>query len=151
SDPLPEPTFITATATFEDGSTSEFSACLPASYPATGLVVTSTADTGGTTCGAVCTLRQAINAANLAVGENQISFAIPNAPFVISPATPLPTITDELVIDGYSQLGASPNTLDAGDDAVILIRIDGAGTAGAAFGLGICADQTFVSGLSITG
>ena len=40
-------------------------------------------------------------------------------------------ITDPLVIDGYSQPGASPNTLSQGDDAVSsMIELDGTRAGG---------------------
>jgi hypothetical protein len=42
-------------------------------------------------------------------------------PHTISPLTPPPMITASVVIDGYSQPGASPNTLINGDDAVLQI------------------------------
>ena len=38
-----------------------------------------------------------------------IDFDIPGSgPFVIQPATPLPAITHPVIINGYSQPGASP-------------------------------------------
>ena len=48
----------------------------------------------------------------------------------IAPASALPTITDGVTIDGYSQPGASANTNapDQGTNAVILIEIDGTNT-----------------------
>jgi hypothetical protein len=46
----------------------------------------------------------------------------------------LPPITKPLTINGYSQTGASPNTLANGDNAVILIELNGTG-AGSATGL----------------
>jgi CSLREA domain-containing protein len=44
--------------------------------------VTSGADTGGIACGASCTLRQAIGAANAAAGADTITF---NAEYTITP------------------------------------------------------------------
>ena len=44
----------------------------------------------------------------------------------ISPLTALPTITDPVIIDGYTQPGASANTLAVGDNAVLLIELNGA-------------------------
>ena len=45
----------------------------------------------------------------------------------IVPATPLPTISGPVTIDGYTQPGASPNTNGPGlgTNAVILIELDG--------------------------
>ena len=61
---------------------------LTCSSSAATYVVTSTADTDGATCGATCTLRQAINAsnANANAGINTISFASPtfDTPQIIS-------------------------------------------------------------------
>jgi T5SS/PEP-CTERM-associated repeat protein len=85
------------------------------------LVVRNTGDTGAGS------LRQAILSANLTVNvPDLIQFNIPGAgPHTISPVTPLPPLTDPAVIDGYSQLGASANTLTNGDDAVIQIVVLG--------------------------
>ena len=75
-------------------------------------------------------LRQAILNADANPGLDTIDFDIPGAGVhTISPASALPTITDPVVIDGYTQPGASPNTLAVGDDAVLLIDLDG-GNAG---------------------
>ncbi|MCE9527805.1 MAG: hypothetical protein K8R36_17315, partial [Planctomycetales bacterium] len=41
--------------------------------------------------------------------------------------SPLPTITEAVIIDGYTQPGASPNTLAVGDNAVLTIEINGSG------------------------
>jgi hypothetical protein len=44
-------------------------------------------------------------------GLDTINFNIPGSGVkTIAPASPLPTITDAVVIDGYSQPGASANT-----------------------------------------
>ena len=78
------------------------------------------------------TLRQAILDANTNINVvDMIEFAIAGPPFTIQPTTPLPTITDPVTIDGYTQNGASPNTLSSplggitGTNAVLLIEIDG--------------------------
>jgi len=111
----------------------------PALWGAT-LTVTTTAD--AVTAGDGCSLREAIMAVNgaadfsdcvhtgLAYTNNDtIAFSIPGSGVhTIALASSLPDITRTVVIDGYSQPGASANTLATGDNAVILIRIDG-GTA----------------------
>ncbi len=154
TDPLGPGTQITATASAQSGptaddGTSEFSACIAVTEPSAALVVTSTADTDGSSCGATCTLRQAINVANLLVGADVISFAIPgNGPFTISPLIDLPVISDPLTIDGYSQLGAAPNTDEFGSNAVIRIRLDGDNAI--SFGLSVCSHQVTIRGLAIT-
>ena len=68
-----------------------------------------------------CTLREAILAANsnaavdacsAGTGPDTIAFGLPGVgPFTFSPTSPLPPITEPLTIDGYSQPGASANTL----------------------------------------
>lgn len=76
--------------------------------------VTTTADTGPGS------LRQAIINANANPDAATIRFKIPGSGVkTITPATPLPPITAPVKIDGYTQPGASPNTLAIGDNAVI--------------------------------
>src|SRR2546423_4291820 len=69
-------------------------------------------------------LRAAMDLVNASADVATISFNIP-APgiHVISPARALPFLTNAVTIDGYSQPGASRNTLADGDNAVILIQI----------------------------
>src|SRR3954471_19467420 len=43
----------------------------------------------------------------------------------ISPTAALPTIVKPVLIDGYTQGVATPNTLAVGDNAVLLIELDG--------------------------
>jgi IPT/TIG domain/S-layer homology domain len=88
--------------------------------------VTTTADSGPGS------LRQAILDANANAGLDTIAFNVTGAgcagtPTVctIAPASNLPVITSPVFIDGYTQPGSSPNTLALGDDAVLLIEIDG--------------------------
>jgi len=78
-----------------------------------------------------CTLREAILAANAAAGPNTIAFAIPGGGTqTIVPLTPLPALTDRVTIDGYTQPGATPNTLAVGDNAVLRVVLSGAAFAG---------------------
>ena len=111
----------------------------PALWAAT-ITVNSTADTAAND--GVCTLREAITAANTniasgvlageciagsAAGVDDIVFNIPAAGVeLITPATPLPQITTPVHINGYTQPGASANSNGAslGSNAVILIEID---------------------------
>ena len=65
----------------------------------------------------------------------------------ISPTTALPTITDPVIIDGYTQPGASANTLAVGNDATLLIELDG--TTAGGVGLTITAGGSTVKGLVI--
>src|SRR5437868_13649817 len=69
-------------------------------------------------------LRQAILDANANAGADTIAFAIPGpGVHTISPATALPMMTEAVVLDGYTQPGASPNTQPNGEDAVLPIEI----------------------------
>jgi CSLREA domain-containing protein len=142
--------YITATATDPSNNTSEFSKCIPAL--AATLVVNSTADTDDGACTVAsggCTLREAINLANSDSLLNSINFNIPGSGVrTISPTSALPTITAPVIIDGYTQLGSSPNTLANGDDAVLLIELNGAGASNAT-GLALNGGNSVVRGLAI--
>jgi hypothetical protein len=72
-------------------------------------------------------LFQAITDANITPGADRILFNIPGTGVhkIDVSQNPLPTVTESLVIDGYSQPGVKPNSLSVGDNAVILIQIDG--------------------------
>ncbi|MDX6613328.1 MAG: trimeric autotransporter adhesin [Blastocatellia bacterium] len=74
-------------------------------------------------------LRQALLDANShpngADGIDQIVFDIPGAGVhTITPTTDLPLVSDPVLIDGYTQPGASANTQLAGNDAVLLIELN---------------------------
>ncbi len=106
--------------------------------------VTNTNDSGAGS------LRQAILDANAQVGADTISFNIPGGGIhTIAPATPLPTITDPVVIDGYTQPGSSVNTLADADNAVLLIELSGSNSSST--GLRIDAGNSTVRGLVING
>jgi parallel beta-helix repeat protein len=82
--------------------------------------------------GNLCTLRAAIEQANATSGADVINFNIPAAfrdpntgVATIKPNSKLPSISDRVTIDGYTQPGASPNTKTVGDDAVLKIQLDG--------------------------
>jgi hypothetical protein len=104
-----------------------------------------------TDTGDQCTLRAAIEEANDTPGADTIVFDIVSTASVktISPLSPLPTISDTVTIDGYTQPGASPNTLDEGNDAVFKVQLDGPGPGSAFNGLEIEADNCTVKGLVI--
>jgi hypothetical protein len=58
-------------------------------------------------------------------GPDQIQFDIPGSGVhTLTPAEFLPIIHYPVIIDGYTQPGASPNTLAVGDNAVLKIEID---------------------------
>ena len=76
-------------------------------------------------------LRQAILDANAAGGADTINFNIVGSGIhTITLATALPTITGAVVIDGYTQPGATPNSNGPalGTNAILLIEIDGTNT-----------------------
>jgi hypothetical protein len=109
-------------------------------------VVTSTTDLGDRS------LRQAIIDSNGHPGRDIISFDIPGAgPHVIRPASPLPPIMDPVLLDGYSQPGASRNTspTERGTNAVVKIALDASAAGPFVPGLVILAGDTKVRGLAI--
>jgi CSLREA domain-containing protein len=96
-----------------------------------------------------CSLRAAIQEANATAGADTIEFAIDvSGVATIAPSAPLPSVTDTLLINGYAQPGASPNSLPAGNNAVLLIELSGA-NLGPASGLTITAGDSAVQGLII--
>ena len=96
---------VTATATSSIGDTSEFSACATVPLGPATFTVTNTNDSGAGS------LRQAILDANARIGYDwtAIWFNIPGtAPFTIAPQSALPTITDPVVLAGFTQPGYTP-------------------------------------------
>lgn len=121
-----------------------FAACLFAgaprgdAAPRATFVVTTTADSGPGS------LRQAILNANATAGVDTVSFNIPGAsPFTIALQTPLPTVTEQIVIDGTSQVGSV-----AGSPTIV---VDGSATAAGSVGLTLAAPSSFVRGIAISG
>ncbi|HEX7471092.1 MAG TPA: right-handed parallel beta-helix repeat-containing protein [Verrucomicrobiae bacterium] len=99
-------------------------------------------------------LRQAILDANASPGADTINFNIPGSGVqTIAPTNALPDITNIVAINGYSQPGSSANSLANGDNAVILIRLDGFKiTSGFPIGLnfsGVTTSGSSVRGLCI--
>lgn len=114
-------------------------------------VVTSTLDTIDASDG-VTTFREAIVAANANSGADRIEFNIPGpGVHTIFPATSLPPITERVVIDGYTQPGASANSLANGNNAVLLIELSGTNPAIQGTGLRFEGSGTEVRGLVING
>jgi hypothetical protein len=94
-------------------------------------------------------LRQAITDANNHLGLDTIAFNIPGTGAqTITPLAVLPTIIDPVIVDGYTQPGASPNTLANGDNAVLLVELNGSGLSNAK-GLVIDSGGSTVRGLVI--
>jgi hypothetical protein len=101
-------------------------------------------------------LRQTILDANEALNldvltPDRIEFEIPgDGPHTIQPLSPLPPVTDPLVIDGYTQPGARPNTQPTGMglNAVLLVALDGS-LAGEGSALVLLAGNSAVRGLAV--
>ncbi len=97
-------------------------------------------------------LREAMDAANANLGPDTIEFKIPgDGPHTIQPNSELPEITDSVVIDGYTQSGASPNTNPPGmgKNTVLKIELDGSNAGDFALGLFISTDDCTIRGLVI--
>lgn len=105
---------------------------------ATTFTVTETGDEGdinlsnarcdsSTDTGDQCTLRAAIEEANDTPGADTIDFDIGGTASAktIAITSVLPAITEPVTIDGYTQPGASPNTQEEGNDAVLNVVLDG--------------------------
>jgi CSLREA domain-containing protein len=87
------------------------------------IVVNATDDHDDGTCGADCTLREAINAVNAGGGGDTISFSIAGSGVrTINLTSALPAITKSVTIDGTTQTGFSGTPL---------IELNGAGAGGA--------------------
>ena len=130
------------------------------------LVVNSVGDAGDGICDpdpGECTLRDALITANLMPDPDVIAFNIPAPQCVggtgacaITPTSPLPAIVGPLLIDGYSQPGAIPNThapgAGLGSSSELKIELDGQ-LVSVAPGLVINAPgaTVLVAGLSIHG
>jgi uncharacterized repeat protein (TIGR01451 family) len=109
-------------------------------------------------------LRQAIldSNANGTPGQvNLIQFNesqpfVPGHAFTIKLASPLPAVTAPVVIDGYTQKPAGPNTTDPNsstqfNSAFIVMELDGSAAGANADGITVSADNSIVRGLAING
>lgn len=110
-------------------------------------------DAESSTANDKCTLRAAIQEANVTAGADTINFNIPGSGVQkISALSGLPLITDTVIINGYTQGDgtsddAKPNTLAVGNNAELKIRLDG---PDAGNGLKIETDDSIVKGLVIS-
>jgi CSLREA domain-containing protein len=115
-----------------------------------------TCDTSSTS-GNQCTLRAAIQEANVTSGADTINFNIGGTTSVktINVGSTgngaLPIIRDPVTIDGYTQQDAEENTLPEGNDAELKIQLNGedAVQPGGASGLEIRASNSTIKGLVI--
>jgi uncharacterized repeat protein (TIGR01451 family) len=105
--------------------------------------VTNTSDSGAGS------LRQALLDADAGSAVNTIQFNIPGGGVkTITPVTNLPDVPANTSLDGFSQPGSAPNTLNDGSNAVLLIEIHGPGGGGDGLRL---PGQNGVSGLVLNG
>jgi CSLREA domain-containing protein len=102
-----------------------------------------------TNTGRQCTLRAAIQEANVIAGEDTINFNITSTSKTIAPNSRLPAITERVTINGYGQSGASQNTKAVGSDAVLKVVLDGVNAGARAIGLRIDGDEVLIKGLVI--
>lgn len=94
------------------------------------------------------TFRQSLLDANAAAGLDSIHFAIPgDGPHTIQPLSALPTLSDAVMIDGYTEPGA----IEASGitPATLIIELDGSQAGGSTNGLAISAGGCTVRGLVI--
>jgi hypothetical protein len=96
-------------------------------------------------------LRQAILDANASSGLDTILFNIPGSGVhTITSLSTLPTITNPAIINAYSQPGSGSNTLGQGDNATLLIELNGASAGAGVNGITISAANSLVEGLRST-
>ena len=117
--PVAPGAFVTATATDAADNTSEFSPAVGATAAGAVFTVNSAAEPGDGTCDATCTLRDAVDDANAAAGDDRIEFAIGTGPQRISLTSRL-LVSDTVDIDGTSQPGYA---------GAPLIELDGSGVS----------------------
>ena len=109
-----------------------------------------------------CTLRAAIEETNAASGPEIITFDLPVADaghgagvWTIAPTTPLPVISDPVVIDGTTQAGAAPATMShpAAVNSSLTIELSGGAMASGSEGLDLNSGSSGseVRGLAFTG
>ncbi len=123
--------------------------CLAVTASAATFEVTTTTDNGDNLNPTPGSLRKAILDANANPGIDTIAFNIPGSGVhVIAPSSTLPKISDPVTIDGYTQPGASANSLAVGSNAVLQIELTGA-AANSAAGLTIAAGNSTIRGLAI--
>ncbi len=108
-------------------------ACPPLAHTAT-FVVTNTADSGPGS------LRQAILDANARLGPDAITFSIASWAQTISPLSPLPFVTDPVIVDGTTQPGFTDSPI---------IELNGSLVSGGGNGLSILAGGSTVRGLVV--
>jgi trimeric autotransporter adhesin len=136
------PLYITATAqNLSTLESSEFSNTLEVLNGGGQFEVTNSNNSGAGS------LRAAVESANANPGPDTITFEIPDPAQQIVLQSSL-NITEEVIIDGFTQEGAQPNTLATGSNATLKIEVDGSGIAsGGTFVIN--ADRVILRGLAI--
>ncbi len=120
--------------------------CILPIFSQVAFTVTNTNDSG------FGSLREAMLDADSAMGVDTIRFNIPSGGLVtIQPLNPLPPITDPVVIDGFTQPLAIPNTnpINMACNAVYTIQLDGS-LAPSTNGLDIVSNSCIIRGLVIS-
>ncbi|MEO8290475.1 MAG: post-COAP-1 domain-containing protein [Gaiellaceae bacterium] len=114
----------------------------PAVASAATFTVTTADDVNDGSCTAShCSLREALNAANGAPGQDVVAFAIGGGgPQTIAPLSPLPEITDPVTLDASTQPGYAGSPL-----------IEIVGTAAGGHGLVLRAAQSVIRGFVVNG
>jgi len=145
--PLPAGSMVSATATSSGGSTSQFSAC-EVTKPA--YAVTTTASSG------VGSLAEALALADASTDYSYVYFDLPGpGPFTIPTPSSPPVVNETLIIDGYSQSGAHPNTADWGQPGNADIRVELTGNGTSPYAMEIRADgyshDAIIRGLAFNG
>jgi hypothetical protein len=82
---------------------------------------------------------------------SDIDVDYPHSFFSIELKSELPIITDPVILDGFTQRGAKENTLLQGNNAVLKIEVNGAGSGWYPGGLNVKAGSSTIRGLAISG
>src|SRR5579859_299264 len=139
-------------------------------HAASTLTVTTTADLSACKAGAF-SLRCAITQANTGGSGDTIAFHIPSTDpgcmaqtingsavsvctiSITNALSPLPTLTaNTTIINGYTQMGAQPNTnsVGQGDNAILTLRLDGGPSSNVFEGFGVSGNGDTIKGFSVT-
>ena len=97
-----------------------------------------------------CSFRAALQEANALSGLHRIAFDIPgNGPHSIQPQSELTPVTEPVIIDGYTQLGATPNSADTGSNAILMVELDGSMAGQNSRGILVTGGESVIKGLII--
>jgi CSLREA domain-containing protein len=156
---MEERTLLSVTITVNTNSDVDFAQSDGSSISLREAIEISNANTDGNPTGALSS-PTALTASELAqvqvnaadTGPNTIRFNIPGPGVqTINVASTGMQVTASVVIDGYSQPGASRNTQLFGDNAVLLIQLSGPGETTGTTALALVANNVTVDGLVVNG